>query len=795
MRKILLISAFLTAQLVHAQYRGQVYIDLNENNKPDLNEKGMGNIVVSDGYEIVKTDASGKFDIKPHEKARFLFITVPSGYKAGKSHYIKLSKAEETYDFGIVKDEVQSADKLRFIQITDTETPLYGQWIDNVRNYAREQGASLIMHTGDICYEPGMQFHARQVNSELMRRPTYYAVGNHDLVKGEYGEKLFEDLFGPTYYSFDAGPAHFVVTPMAGGDYAPSYTQDQVIAWLKKDLAAKDKNKPLIFINHDFAVGKDFVMKGKTEEIDLKQYNLKAWLFGHWHNNFVQRVGEGNVYVISTGAPNKGGIDNSAGQFMAIDIDKDGVTHVQPVYANLRGHVAVVSPAAAGMNTLNGNKLDINVNIYDSERAVTGVHTYIYHQSGKQIAKETLQQQSDWNWRGQSILGKVAYGVNYEILTEVVYANGERELKKQPFTLTKTVADQALQLIWSANIGASVWKASPLVVDDMVLAATIDDGTTDKSKIVALDKKTGKEIWSYRTNSSVKNKLNVAEGLVLATDGAGNVYALDVKTGKLKWTKSLSGGTLPVYVTGGVVDKGIYYTGYGKYLSALNVKTGDVIWQNKDWNSGEGMPGSMLVAKDVLITGSNWNSLFAHELASGKLLWKRNDDGLRFRSGGLSFDGEYVYTTGLNGLFVLDLKTGETVRKKIFEDEFKVMASPLLLNGELIMPTSVSGVKSYDMKTLEEKWQFNTGEALVYTSAYTSPDQHKPVRTVESSVLAVGNNLYFGASDGKFYVLDQRGKLVQAITLGAPVLAEATVADHYMHVADFSGNVHCFKMK
>lgn len=134
---------------------------------------------------------------------------------------------------------------LRFIQVTDTETSLYGPWIDNVRNYAKAQNVSVLMHTGDICYEPGMRFHANQITSDLMGLSTYYAVGNHDLVKGEYGEKLFEDLFGPTYYSFDAGPAHFVVTPMPGGDYKPSYTVDQVIRWLQKDLALKDPKKTI----------------------------------------------------------------------------------------------------------------------------------------------------------------------------------------------------------------------------------------------------------------------------------------------------------------------------------------------------------------------------------------------------------------------------------------------------------------------------------------------------------------------------------------------------------------------
>ena len=29
----------------------------------------------------------------------------------------------------------------------------------------------------------------------------FYCIGNHDLVKGKYGEELFESIYGPVYYS------------------------------------------------------------------------------------------------------------------------------------------------------------------------------------------------------------------------------------------------------------------------------------------------------------------------------------------------------------------------------------------------------------------------------------------------------------------------------------------------------------------------------------------------------------------------------------------------------------------
>jgi outer membrane protein assembly factor BamB len=781
----------LCSNALYAQYQGHVFLDVNKNKKMDGHEKGMQGIVISDGYEVLPTAADGSFSLKKNEKAKFLFVRIPTGFKASGTHYIKIDPKVERYDFGLTPDEKQTGDQLRFIQITDTETPLYGEWIDNIRQFSQQQQAALIMHTGDICYEPGMQFHARQVNTELMGVPTYYTVGNHDLVKGEYGEKLFEDLFGPVYYSFEAGPAYFVVTPMPGGDYAPSYTQDQVIAWLKKDLALKAKDKPLVFINHDLIVGKDFVMKGKTDSIDLKQYNLKAFLYGHWHNNYSFGRKDG-VAVISTNAPNKGGIDNSVAQFMVIDMDKNGVSNITPKYPYLSDHIALIYPQSRQIQISNGQKLEIGASVYHTEKSVISVFAKLLNEQGSVLKTARLNNASDWNWRG-TMAGAAPMNQKQTMMLEINYGDGTQALKKFGWK-NEPASTSMLQLSWSKNIGSNVWKSSPLVQGQRLYVASIDDAIGGGSKIEALAVKSGETIWTFQTNNSVKQKLAYSNGLILATDMGGTVYAIGEKDGKLVWKKELSGGRLPGYVSAGVVKDGIYYTGAGNYLSALKADDGTIIWQNRDWNGGEGMPGELLITTDYLVTGANWNSLFVHDLKTGKLQWKRNEDGLRFRTGGASADANSFYVAGLKNVFQLDQKTGTVIKKTESEDDFKVMASPLLTENLLIMPTSTNGVKAFDRSSLTEKWSFQTGEALIYTSAYSTPDLHKKVATVEAGIRYAAGKLFFGASDGYLYVLNLDGTLVQKINLGTPILTEVTIQGNQVYVADFGGNIYCFTM-
>lgn len=45
--------------------------------------------------------------------------------------------------------------------------------------------------------------------------PVYRTIGNHDMTYGgrtfEYSYQTFENYFGPTYYSFNKGKAHYIV--------------------------------------------------------------------------------------------------------------------------------------------------------------------------------------------------------------------------------------------------------------------------------------------------------------------------------------------------------------------------------------------------------------------------------------------------------------------------------------------------------------------------------------------------------------------------------------------------------
>ena len=143
--------------------------------------------------------------------------------------------------------------------------------------------------------------------------PVYYTMGNHDLMKKvPVPEYLYQENFGPVWYSFEAGNTHFIVLPMYIGDGKPTYTAEQNYRWLKNDLAHVDPDQNIVVVTHyNNTLGEQLVFKSKEGSIRFKDDDrFIAHILGHWHINH-QRLIDGRIRYIVTSPSNKGGKDHS----------------------------------------------------------------------------------------------------------------------------------------------------------------------------------------------------------------------------------------------------------------------------------------------------------------------------------------------------------------------------------------------------------------------------------------------------------------------------------------------------
>lgn len=801
-----------------AQFKGTVYVDINQSGILNKNSKPLAGVMVTDGLNVVRTDKKGRFSLPGYEKTRFITITTPAGYET-KQFYISTKENRKSYDFLLTESERTRPAAHSFVQITDTEvTGGLGRWVTDLQQYIHNEKPAFLIHTGDICYESGLNMHAQVVNTQTMNCPVYYCIGNHDLVKGNYGEELYESLYGPTWYSFDVGNMHYVVTPIDHGDNPTDYTLKDVYNWLKNDLAHMKENQALVLFNHDLFTPSDtFVFKADDEHVlDLRPFRTKAQIYGHMHYNYVRN--QNGIYTICTGTLDKGGIDHSPSAFREIKVDAGNRISTQLRYAFVEPQLTIVSPMKDQKIILTQDgKLPVSVNAYHSQAKTQQIsYSVTIAENNQEIAKGTLTAVTDWNWSASIPLPTDKSGKELKLTVTSHFNDGKQVTDSRLFTCDPNFQPSAasgenwntllqnaahtggmnnsnlhlpLQLLWTANAGSNIFMTSPLIAEGKVFIATTDDNVSLNSSVCAFDLASGKPLWKFPTANSVKNTIAYEDGVIVAQDVACNLYALDAASGKLLWKQAIHLNSYPYLPEGLTAEKGVVYAGTGTGLSAYDLKTGRIIWTNKDWKQHEGATTTLTIAGNALISGTQWGGLYANDIRTGKQLWALSDNGLRNRGSSPVYKDGKLWLLSSQSLFMIEPETGKILSQKELSANLDVTSTPLVTNQEIIFGTADRGIMALDKSSLFIKWKAETRPSLVYTAPYSTT----PQAGVETSPVASNGTVYIGASDGYLYAIDpSTGILKEQYELGSPVFSTVAVSGNRMIVCDFAGNVYCF---
>lgn len=241
MRFVLLITLFLTISFSLVAQNvalGVVYLDANGNGKKDKKEKGIANVAVSNGSDVVLTDKDGKYKLSVGDD-NIIFMIKPSGYKIeldeyNKPKYYYIHKPEgspslyyagtaptgnlpKSIDFGLTKyDESETFSSFIF-----GDTQLYfekeAEYLKKgiIDDANKRQGLSFGITLGDLVGDD-LNLHPIYKNTiKQMNLPWYNIIGNHDKnydVKNDsLSDETFESNFGPATYAFNYGKAHFLV--------------------------------------------------------------------------------------------------------------------------------------------------------------------------------------------------------------------------------------------------------------------------------------------------------------------------------------------------------------------------------------------------------------------------------------------------------------------------------------------------------------------------------------------------------------------------------------------------------
>ena len=778
-----------------AAYEGHIYVDSNRNGQYDKGERTLSNVCVSDGLNVVTTDRQGRFTLPGHEGTRFIFITTPSGFKSDRGYYLRAEGTNKSYDFGLqeYKGRIKGDGSHSFLQVADTEifnTINQDDWANEVRDYTRNNNTSFIIHTGDICYENGLKNHIHLMNTSNMDCPVFYALGNHDLVKGAYGEELFESIYSPSWYSFDMGSTHYIIIPMLGGDHAPGFKRTNIFRWMKNDLDAQPHDRPVIIFHHDLlSTSNEFRFDmGNGETLDLHDYNVKGWFYGHWHIHYVRQ--QGKIRTVGTSSLDKGGIDHAASAFRVASVDSKGDFTTRLHYTYIDHSLQFASIANDNCAQEPSGAYMLSINAYNTTAPVTRVTYSCRTEAGKELfSNRPLTAQTDWNWQASFTLPETA--LNQRIfVTATAYCN-DGSITKETTSFLPQPSPTMMRTDWITNLQGNILYTHPIVANGKLFMATLDEDLRGEAALFALDKGSGKLLWRYPVRNSIKNTIAYAKGVVMAQDVEGYLYGIKADNGTLLWERKLDVDGLPSIIEGVIAQGDTLFAGTGRGFGAYDVTTGRPLWTNKVWNQNQGATSHPVIAGDVVVSGTQWSGLYGNDRQDGTLRWKWEIANIRERGASPAYADGLLYLASGNAFYLIEPSTGHIILSKELPYSVNTNATPLVTKELIIIGTQGRGVVALNRETFEEQWSVATSPALIYTSPYS----RHPVATVDASPILVNNTIYVGGSDGILYGIDaQTGRVTWKHKTGAPIFGTITHDGTHLYVADYSGNVYSFTL-
>jgi hypothetical protein len=263
--------------------KGVVYHDENGNGMRDDGEPGIGGVRVSNGSAITVTDADGGYSLDVDDDT-ILFVIKPRGWQVPMNdlnlpqfYYIHKPAGSPPSRFAGVPPtgELPSSidfplhpndepDRFEAILFGDTQ-PRDVKEVNYIAHDVVEDiigtDAAFGVTLGDIVFDDLDVFEPLNRVIAMIGIPWYNVLGNHDLntdaVEDHHSDETFESIYGPAYYSFDYGAAHFLVVDDVSwsrpegerGGYTGGLGEEQ-LAFIENDLEQIPPDQLVVVFMH-----------------------------------------------------------------------------------------------------------------------------------------------------------------------------------------------------------------------------------------------------------------------------------------------------------------------------------------------------------------------------------------------------------------------------------------------------------------------------------------------------------------------------------------------------------------
>jgi outer membrane protein assembly factor BamB len=349
---------------------------------------------------------------------------------------------------------------------------------------------------------------------------------------------------------------------------------------------------------------------------------------------------------------------------------------------------------------------------------------------------------------------------------------------------------------WEASIAGSGSKrrlAAAPVVGGGSLFVVDTSGT-----VHAFDAATGAKRWSHvielpgdQQDAAFGGGVSYADGKAYATNGAGDVVALDATTGNQLWKVRPAG---PLRGAPTIAFNNLYVMTQDNQIFALDIADGKVTWNDAASQGESGLFGvaSPAAGQGSVIAGYSTGELAAYRYENGRNLWS---DALARTSistevGTLTdvdadpiIDSGRVYALGQGGrMAAYELVTGQ----RVWELNLAGVSTPSVAGEWIFTLTDDARLLAIARSSGRVRW-------ITQLRRWRDQDDRKGAIFWTGPVLA-GDRLWVASSRGQVMSVDVlTGAASPFADVGSSVSLGPLVANQMLYILDDGGKIHAWR--
>jgi outer membrane protein assembly factor BamB len=334
--------------------------------------------------------------------------------------------------------------------------------------------------------------------------------------------------------------------------------------------------------------------------------------------------------------------------------------------------------------------------------------------------------------------------------------------------VAKGTLPDAPELLWTYRVPKGAFATTPVVAGELAFVGDLD-GT-----FFALEVATGKERWKDKRETSYSASAAYRDGRVFVADANGHIRCYEATTGKVLWTYETESGA-EINSSPNFYGDAVLVGSQDATLYAVDAKSGKLRWKHTVEDQIRCSP--TVVGKRTFLAGCD-SKFHIVDVEAGKGV---STVEIRDQTGAVpAVLGDRVYFGTEGGaFFCIDWKQSREVWTYRDESQSQgIRSSAAVTEKGVVFGGRDKRVHCLDPKTGDDKWHFATRGR------------------VDGSPVIVGERVFVGSADGRVYGIDlNTGKQTWKYEAGGSFSAGAAVADGRLLIANEDGAVFCFGKK